>query len=90
MVQGFLKSEEGIREYKKIGLSYPDHLQDELYEDWMKQTQGYSEDVAQYYGRFKEKEVCVQRLGLRLQWVTNVVVAAVAYKINSKIAYVIS
>ena len=57
MVQGFLKSEEGIREYKKIGLSYPDHLQDELYEDWMKQTQGYSEDVAHYYGPYKEKEV---------------------------------
>jgi hypothetical protein len=59
MVAGFLKSEEGVREYKKIGLTYPDHIQDELYEDWLKQTQGYSKEVSQYYGRRKEKEVHV-------------------------------
>ena len=59
MVTGFLKSTEGEREYQKIRLSYPHSIQDDLYEEWVHQTQGYSEDVAQYYGPFKEKEVHV-------------------------------
>lgn len=38
MVIGFTKSEEGLREYSKIGLPYPPELQDELYEDWVRKT----------------------------------------------------
>ena len=60
MVLGFLKSPEGVKEYKKIGMAYPNHLQDELYEDWLKNTEGYDskdKDVRERYGPFKEKEV---------------------------------
>jgi hypothetical protein len=57
MVTGFVRSDEGIREYKKIGLGYTDSTLDDIYAYWLKQTQGYSEDVAQYFGPRKEKEV---------------------------------
>lgn len=57
MVYGFLKSNEGVKEYQKLGLAYPDHIQDELYADWLKDTQGYSEDTAKYFGPHKEKEL---------------------------------
>lgn len=59
MVQGFLKSKEGEEQYKRIGLPYPPHVQGELYEDWIVHTQGYNDDVAQYYGPYKEKEIHV-------------------------------
>lgn len=38
MVTGITKSKEGVAEYKKIGLPYPDSLDDELYEKWLKDT----------------------------------------------------
>lgn len=38
MVHGFTKSKAGVAEYKKLGLSYPDSLDDENYEKWLKNT----------------------------------------------------
>jgi hypothetical protein len=57
MVNGFLKSDEGIQEYSKIGLPYPNSTQDDLYEDWLAETQGYTEENAQYFRPHKEKEL---------------------------------
>lgn len=54
MPTGFTKSPEGEEEYKKLGLEYPDSLQDELYEQWLKDTT--AKDLEQYT-RHKEKEV---------------------------------
>lgn len=36
MVVGFCKSGEGVKEYQKIGKPYPNNLDDEQYEEWLK------------------------------------------------------
>ena len=54
MVSGFCKSEEGVKEYKKLGLQYPNSLDDEGYEQWLKET---SADELSKYTHHKEKEV---------------------------------
>jgi hypothetical protein len=54
MVVGFTKSKEGEAEYKKIGIHYPDSLDDEGYEEWLKET---SAEQLKEYSNHKEKEV---------------------------------
>ena len=54
MVIGFCKSDEGEREYKKIGLVYPDSFDDEQYKEWLKAT---SAEELNKYTHHKEKEV---------------------------------
>lgn len=54
MVSGFTRSEDGVREYKKIGLSYPNEMDDNLYEDWLTKTT--AEDLNRYTSH-KEKEL---------------------------------
>jgi hypothetical protein len=56
MVDGFDKQPEGVKEYQKLGLSYPPHLQDELYDQWINETNGDPKLMAQYT-HHKEKEV---------------------------------
>ena len=38
MVGGFCRSDEGVKEFKKVGLEYPNDLSDNLYEEYLKQT----------------------------------------------------
>lgn len=38
MVSGYCKSKEGVKEYEKIGLKYPDDLSDKAYDEYLKQT----------------------------------------------------
>ena len=56
MVDGFDKSPEGVKEYQKLNLSYPNHLQDELYDKWVRETNADPKLMAQYT-HHKEKEV---------------------------------
>ena len=56
MVNGFCKSEEGVKEYQKLNVSYPTDLQDELYDKWLSETNGDLKLMAQYT-HHKEKEV---------------------------------
>ena len=56
MESGFSKSEEGTKEYQKLGISYPNELQDELYDKWLSETNGDPKLMAQYT-HHKEKEV---------------------------------
>lgn len=54
MVTGFTKSPEGVAEYSKIGLPYPDETFDLEYEKWLKNTT--AENLSNYT-EHKEKEV---------------------------------
>lgn len=54
MVTGFCKSDEGVKEYRKLGLAYPNNLDDERYEEWIRTTS--VEDLSKYTSH-KEKEV---------------------------------
>jgi hypothetical protein len=56
MVQGFCKSPEGIKEYQKLNISYPDDLQDSFYDQWISTTNGDPKLMSQYT-HHKEKEV---------------------------------
>ena len=56
MVNGFDKQPEGVKEYQKLNIPYPNHLQDELYEKWISETNGDPKLMAQYT-HHKEKEV---------------------------------
>ena len=54
MVADFTKSPEGVEEYRKLDLQYPNHLQDELYEKWLSETNA---DNLNKYTHHKEKEL---------------------------------
>jgi hypothetical protein len=54
MVTGFTKSKGGEKEYSKLGTSYPNNLDDESYEAWLKDT---SADNLKEYSEHNEKEV---------------------------------
>jgi hypothetical protein len=56
MVSGFTKSPEGVKEYSKLGMSYPPELQDELYDKWLGETNADPKLMSQYT-HHKEKEV---------------------------------
>ena len=56
MVDGFDRQPEGVKEYQKLNMSYPNHLQDELYDKWLAETNGDPKLMAQYT-HHKEKEV---------------------------------
>ena len=56
MVDGFDKQPEGIKEYQKLNISYPNHLQDELYDKWVSETNGDPKLMSQYT-HHEEKEV---------------------------------
>ena len=54
MVTGYLRSKEGEKEYGKLGIPYPDTIQDTQYIDWLNNTttEGMSE-----YTRHKPIEI---------------------------------
>lgn len=54
MVVGFIKSEEGLKEYRKIGLPYLDNLDDKFYNSFLRTT---SADNLSQYTSHKEKEL---------------------------------
>jgi hypothetical protein len=54
MVHGYTKSKEGQAAYAKVGLRYDPHLQDELYDDWLRTT---TADGLSNYTNHKEKEL---------------------------------
>jgi hypothetical protein len=54
MVVGFTRSTEGEAEYRKLGLPYPDSIDDQGYEKWIKDT---SADDLSKYSHHSEREV---------------------------------
>lgn len=59
MVLGFTRSEEGLNEYLKLGIAYPDNFDDERYEGWLSTT---SADNLSQYIHHKEKEITAIRI----------------------------
>lgn len=55
LCRDFTKSKEGIEEFKKLGLEYEDTLQDELYDNWLRETT--ADNLAEFAPGVPEKQI---------------------------------
>jgi hypothetical protein len=63
MVWGFTKSEEGVKAYADVGMSYSDEVFDELYEKFLKETS--AKDLSKYTHHSTKEVTVIKRVRTR-------------------------